>query len=340
MTWFIAKEDLTFDTDLIKAAQMIKEGKTVIFPTETVYGLGANALDQDAALKIYKAKGRPSDNPLIVHITRYEQLDVLVARQTDQAKRLIHAFWPGPLTLVFEKNEAVPKGVTGGLDTVAIRMPAHPVAHALIEAAGVPVAAPSANLSGQPSPTRAQHVIRDMANRVDVIITDGDVFHGIESTVLDVTGDVPVILRPGSVTKEMIESLVGQVLVDPSLLVKLGQVAPKSPGMKYKHYAPLADVYVVEEGTPLETMATLKGRFQDQGKKVLMVVCGNPHESREDVLVFDDATSLGQSLFDVLRQADDKGYDVVLFRAVPLEGVGLAVMNRLIKAADHKIIKA
>ena len=235
------------DEDLLEAAHIIRKGGLVAFPTETVYGLGANALDEEAAKKIYEAKGRPSDNPLIAHIAQCSELEPLVSEIPEAGRRLMEAYWPGPLTLVFPKSDRVPYGTTGGLDTVAVRMPSDPVARALIRLAEVPVAAPSANTSGRPSPTEAGHVYEDMNGQIDMILDGGPVGIGLESTIVDVTGPVPMLLRPGAITLEMLRETVGDVEVDPAVSgpVTLDR-KPKAPGMKYRHYAPAAELILVE----------------------------------------------------------------------------------------------
>ena len=238
------------DEELKEAASILRSGGLVAFPTETVYGLGGNALDEDAARKIYAAKGRPSDNPLIAHVSCVEEVAPLVKEIPEAGRKLMEAFWPGPLTMIFPKSEKVPYGTTGGLDTVAIRMPDDPVANRLIALAGVPVAAPSANTSGRPSPTTADHVWQDMNGRIDMIIDGGPVGIGVESTIVDVSSAVPAVLRPGAITMEMLEEVLGEVSVDPAILGPLSaDVRPKAPGMKYKHYAPKADLTLVEPGT-------------------------------------------------------------------------------------------
>lgn len=241
------------DEELKEAAGILRSGGLVAFPTETVYGLGGNALDEDAARKIYAAKGRPSDNPLIAHVSCVEEVAPLVKEIPEAGRKLMEAFWPGPLTMIFPKSEMVPYGTTGGLDTVAIRMPDDPVANRLIALAGVPVAAPSANTSGRPSPTTADHVWQDMNGRIDMIIDGGPVGIGVESTIVDVSSAVPAVLRPGAITMEMLEEVLGEVSVDPAILGPLSaDVRPKAPGMKYKHYAPKADLTLVEPGTGTE----------------------------------------------------------------------------------------
>ena len=238
------------DEELKEAAGILRSGGLVAFPTETVYGLGGNALDEDAARKIYAAKGRPSDNPLIAHVSCVEEVAPLVKEIPEAGRKLMEAFWPGPLTMIFPKSEKVPYGTTGGLDTVAIRMPDDPVANRLIALAGVPVAAPSANTSGRPSPTTADHVWQDMNGRIEMIIDGGPVGIGVESTIVDVSSAVPSVLRPGAITMEMLPEVLGEISVDPAILGPLSaDVRPKAPGMKYKHYAPKADLTLVEPGT-------------------------------------------------------------------------------------------
>ena len=235
------------DEELLEGARILREGGLVAFPTETVYGLGANALDEEAARKIYEAKGRPSDNPLIAHVSSMEEVYPLVSQVSEKAKKLMDAFWPGPMTLIFPKSDLVPYGTTGGLDTVAVRMPSDPVANRLIALAGVPVAAPSANTSGRPSPTTAQHVLQDMDGRIDMIIDGGPVGIGVESTIVDVSVETPTVLRPGAITMEMLEEVLGEVQIDPAILGPVSaDLRPKAPGMKYKHYAPKADLTLVE----------------------------------------------------------------------------------------------
>lgn len=235
------------DEDLLEAARILREGGLVAFPTETVYGLGGNALDAEAAGKIYAAKGRPSDNPLIAHISCAKELEPLVKEVPEAGRKLMEAFWPGPLTMIFPKSAKVPYGTTGGLDTVAVRMPDDPVANRLIALAGVPVAAPSANTSGRPSPTTADHVWQDMNSRIDMIIDGGPVGIGVESTIVDVSSAIPTVLRPGAITMEMLEAVLGEVAVDPAILGPMSaDVKPKAPGMKYKHYAPKAELTLVE----------------------------------------------------------------------------------------------
>lgn len=249
----VNKED---SEELTKRLEMpsdcLRNGGLVAFPTETVYGLGADALNETAAAKIYAAKGRPSDNPLIVHISKVEDMEVL-AKVNDTAITLAHAFWPGPLTIILPKKDIVPHGTTGGLDTVAIRMPSHPAALELIRQSGVYVAAPSANTSGRPSPTKAGHVMEDMTGKIEYIIDGGPVGIGIESTIVDVSGEIPTILRPGFITRKMLEQIIGEVMIDPALERPMDGFRPKAPGMKYTHYAPKGELTLVEAGKMVET---------------------------------------------------------------------------------------
>lgn len=306
------------------AAEALKKGKTVVFPTETVYGLGANALDEEAVAGIYRAKGRPLDNPLIIHIYKNTQLIYLVTEITERARLLIDAFWPGPLTLVFNKNLSVPNSVTGGLNTVAVRMPKHAVARKLLSLVDLPIAAPSANLSGKPSATKPKHVLNQLSDRVAVIVTDGDVEYGIESTVLDISGKNAVLLRPGSITLEAIKSIIGSVEVDKTLLKRADLNIPKSPGMKYRHYAPEAEVYVLNNTSDKNHHLKVIDAFEANQKKVLYID--------------KTAEALAKTLYADLIEADNLGYDVVIIKAVTPIGVGLAVMNRLLKAAEFRIL--
>lgn len=244
----MSEDNIDLD-EIRQAGQIIRDGGLVAFPTETVYGLGANAMDAEAAAKVYQAKGRPSDNPLIAHIADVSMLEDLVTEVPEVAKKLMDAFWPGPMTLIFNKSDKVPKGTTGGLDTVAVRFPNNKIACSLIKAAGVSIAAPSANLSGKPSPTLGEHVVDDMDGRIDMIIDGGMVGMGLESTIIDVTVEPPMILRPGFITVEMAKKVVGDVTVDKTIFKKPSEgLKPKAPGMKYRHYAPKAD-YRIFKGT-------------------------------------------------------------------------------------------
>lgn len=340
------------DRELAAAARIIKAGGLVAFPTETVYGLGANALDETAAGKIYEAKGRPSDNPLIAHIASFAELKPLVSVIPESGRKLAETFWPGPLTLVFSKSELVPYGTTGGLETVAVRLPGHPIARRLITLAGVPVAAPSANTSGRPSPTKAEHVWQDMNDRIDMIIDGGPVGIGMESTIVDVTGSVPVLLRPGAVTLEMLEQTVGKVALDPAVT---GPVArdqkPKAPGMKYRHYAPQAALTVVEgkAGTGLteEVIATINRLAADRiraGYRV-GILCtdetkaGYPQGILRSVGRRSAPETIAHNLFAILREFDDLQVDYIYSESFSREQIGQAIMNRLTKAAGYHIIQ-
>nr|WP_330404910.1 L-threonylcarbamoyladenylate synthase [Clostridioides difficile] len=325
-------------------AKLLREGKTVIFPTETVYGLGANALDENAVKKIYEAKGRPSDNPLIVHIYEKEEVYDLAKDISDKAKLVIEKLWPGPITIILNKKDIIPYKTSGGLDTVAIRMPSNVIARAIIKEAGIPIAAPSANISGRPSPTKAKHVYEEMNGRVDGIVLGGDSNFGLESTVLDLTEEIPMILRPGSITKEVLEELLGEVKLDPSLSKKEDNQKAKAPGMKYKHYSPNADVYIISgkrENVTTKINDMIKSN-RDKGLKT-GVMCISRNREFYDGEVIDLGNSLEEvasNLFDALIEMDKKGVDVIYSEEFPKTGVGQAIMNRLLKSAGYKVIKA
>lgn len=330
------------------AANVIREGGLVAFPTETVYGIGANSFNEEAIKKIFIAKGRPQDNPLIVHIAELEQIYDLVKEVPQKAKTLMKKFWPGPLTLIFKKSQKVPYVNTAGMDTVAIRMPSNTIAHLLIKRAEVPISAPSANVSGKPSPTDASHVIEDLYGKVDVIIDGGKCDVGVESTVLDLTEKVPVILRPGAVTLEMLREVIGNVEVDPSLLKKPQEdLKPKSPGMKYKHYSPNAEVYIVT-GDLEKVVKKIQELTEEQlkyGKKVgiMATVQTSTQYEKGEIIVVGDRNrpeTIAKNLFEVLRQFDKKGVDVIFAESFEYDNIGLAIMNRLEKAAGYKEISA
>ena len=336
----------TREKDLELAGEIIRAGGLVAFPTETVYGLGANALDAEAVASVYRAKGRPSDNPMIVHIANatdlYTLIDGGIKGLSDDASKLIMRLWPGPLTLVFRKSEIVPDVTTGGLDTVAIRMPSNPTARRLIKLTGRPVAAPSANLSGRPSPTTADDVLEDMDGRIDAVIMGEQCDVGIESTVVDLTGDKPYILRPGAVTKEKLESILKRaVLYDNSLLEKPGETAdpeegvadtdfrPKSPGMKYTHYSPKATVKLIEGDDEEFRIKAMKLGLEarERGEKVAILDYNN------------DPGKAAHKLFAELRELDRQGYDLVLIRTLEEKGFGFSVMNRMLKSAGYDVVK-
>lgn len=328
-----------------QAAEIIKSGGLVAFPTETVYGLGANGLDRIAVAKIYQAKGRPSDNPLILHVAETKMVEQLSQNIPKEASLLMDTFWPGPLTLVLPKTAGIPPEVTGGLETVAIRMPDHPVALALIKAAEVPVAAPSANKSGRPSPTTAAHVQTDLQGRIDVILDGGPAGLGVESTVLDLSGSIPTILRPGGVTHEQLAQVLGEVTIDPSVLgEKLPQdKAPRSPGMKYMHYAPAAPLTLFE-GDPERVRQNISSQAKEllsSGKRVGILAteesaAGYPTEAI--ILKIghrETPTTAAARLFALLRQFDQLKVDAILAESVTAKGIGLAVLNRLRRAAGE-----
>lgn len=324
-----------------EAAGILKKGGLVAFPTETVYGLGANALDEVAVSKIYHAKGRPGDNPLIVHIADVASLDRLTTQKEPIIEKLAERFWPGPLTLVLQKKPAVPAMTTGGLNTVAVRIPDHPVALELIRRAGCPVAAPSANLSGKPSPTRGKHVAEDMTGRIPMILSAGDCSVGIESTVVDLSGDEPTILRPGILTAaELAEAIGTPVSLDPSLLLKKawnaetdgtgGAPAPRSPGMKYTHYAPRAEMLIFsgKQDRIAEEIKIRKEQQEALGKKV-GVILFEENEFRR----------AAGDLFARLREMDEEQVDLILAGALSEENaIGFAVMNRMLKSAGYHVI--
>lgn len=332
------------DQDLISLfATMLADGKTVIFPTETVYGLGANALDEDAATKIYQAKGRPSDNPLLVHVADKEDVYDLVENVDDRAKLLMDKFWPGPLTIVFKKKAIIPDRTSGGLDTVAIRMPSDQVARDLIRQAGVPIAAPSANISGRPSPTKPEHIIRDMDGRVDGILVGGPCDYGVESTIIDLSEDLAMVLRPGSITLEMLGEVLGRVDLDPSLKNKDDNIRAKAPGMKYKHYSPQAQVYIVK-ADDLEGFAErVDSLCEDNAKKGLKigVMTMNYDQHSYQAKVFDlggSDTEVAKNLFDSLISLDRESIDIAYVPYFEERSIGVAIMNRLKKAAAYRII--
>ena len=335
------------DESLSLAADLLARGELVAFPTETVYGLGANALNREAVLSIFAAKGRPADNPLIVHIWNRVQLDDL-CEVTPVARRLMDAFWPGPLTILMEKKKAVPAEVTAGLPTVAVRMPSHPVAAAMLKACNLPIAAPSANRSGKPSPTTARHVLEDMDGRIPLILDGGSCEVGLESTVLDICHGTPCILRPGGITRAMLESVLGEVNVAGSVLRPLqkGETA-LSPGMRYKHYSPDGPVTLVEgeESSVVAALAELYHQAKRNGHRAC-VMCFTEHVSAlqdcrpHDLGGRDHPEVVAHRLFETLRRLDEERMDVIFSEVVPPEGVGLAVMNRLGRAAAFRSVQA
>ena len=336
------------DNEIIeKAGKIIRKGGLVAFPTETVYGLGGDALNPEASGKIYAAKGRPSDNPLIIHICKLEDIAKVVLDFPEKARRLAQEFWPGPLTMVLPKADVVPKQTTGGLDTVAVRMPVDPTALAFIEAAGGYVAAPSANVSGRPSPTEAKYVIEDMAGRIEMILDDGDVEIGIESTIVDLTGEVPILLRPGFITHQMLESVLGPVEIDRTILDWDCLDKPKAPGMKYKHYAPKGELTIVEgeDDAVLAKINRLSAEDKGRNEKVGIIATDETMgryyaHSIKSVGMRNDEVSIARNLYRILREFDDEGITVIYSESFAKGGIGQAIMNRLLKAAGHNILQA
>jgi L-threonylcarbamoyladenylate synthase len=332
-------------------AHVLRSGGLVAFPTETVYGLGANVLDEKALEGIYKAKGRPSDNPLIVHVADTGKVAGLVENMPSNAQKLMEAFWPGPLTLIMPKSDKVPFIITAGLDTVAIRMPSNPIALELIKKSGVPVAAPSANSSGKPSPTLASHVISDLSGKVDIIIDGGSTMVGVESTVLDITVDPPVILRPGGITREQLQQVLGEVAQETSLSFSSTETPPRSPGMKYRHYAPNA-VLLLVQGRPEHVAEEISRRaelYNSEGNSIGILTTDESASLYEPSLyTFCKILSLGSkkrpeslaaNLFKRLREFDEAGVDVILAETPDTNGIGQAVTNRLVKASGGNIVK-
>ncbi len=330
-----------------EAAEVIRRGGTVAFPTETVYGLGADALNPEAVRKIFWAKRRPADNPLIVHIAEPGWVDRLAEEVPEEAARLAERFWPGPLTLVLRKSRVVPDITTSGLETIAVRMPRHPVALALIRESGRPIAAPSANLAGRPSPTTAQHVAEDLMGRVDLILDGGPTEIGVESTVIDLTVHPPQVLRPGGVSVEELRKVLGVVELHPAAVGRAGGERPRSPGMKYRHYAPRAELIVVEgePGKVAKKVEELARGYRTLGRRVGILATDENlgrYRSGKAVSVGSrkNPDTIARNIFRVLREMDKEGVDVIIAEGIPEEGIGLAVMNRLRKASGFNIIHA
>lgn len=331
---------------LQEAGAWIRKGELVAFPTETVYGLGGDALQADSSRKIYEAKGRPSDNPLIIHIAKWEDIYHICREIPPTAEKLAEVFWPGPLTMILKKQDIVPKETTGGLDTVAVRLPSHPVARAFIEAAGGYVAAPSANVSGRPSPTLAKYVFEDMEGKIPMIIDSGIVGIGVESTIIDLTEGTPVILRPGSITREMLQDVLGDVKSDVGMLEKPEGVAPKAPGMKYRHYAPKGNLTIVS-GDSADVVAYINGACAaaaETGKRT-GVLCTQETmslyqaDSIKCMGTRSDESTVAQGLYQILRECDDEGLEVLFAESFSTQGIGQAIMNRLLKAAGYQMVE-
>lgn len=348
------KEVLTLNTRVLscvpaaidEAASLLRKGELVGMPTETVYGLAANALNSDSVRKVFEAKGRPGDNPLIVHISALSQISSLIACPfSDTAAALAERFWPGPLTMIFPKSDIVPLQTTGNLDSVAVRIPSHPIARALIERAGVPIAAPSGNRSGRPSPTTAEHMFEDMNGRIPLILDGGPCEVGVESTVVDMTGDVPRILRPGGITREMIAEVAGDCIVDPAVMRPLAKdERPRSPGMKYRHYAPSGQLTIYHGNSDAVIAAVCEAydAAVSEGRNPIILALEAhraAYGTRRIYSLGNNASSMAHTLFAALRSADDLGADTLLSEAVEAEGIGLAVMNRLGRAAAFHIIE-
>lgn len=329
------------------AGDILRSGGLVAFPTETVYGLGADARNEDAARKTYEAKGRPSDNPLIVHIAQMQALEGIVKTIPPKAYLIAEKYWPGPLTMIFEKNDKIPYGTTGGLETVAVRMPDHGLAQAIILAGGGYISAPSANSSGRPSPTSAEHVEQDLSGKIDMIVDGGDVEIGVESTIVDMTVEPPMILRPGAITKEMLESVLGDVVIDRAIMDVESSEAPKAPGMKYRHYAPKAKLTIVD-GAPVESVEAIKYLAYEAklaGQKVGIIGTSESVHSYDIGVVMsigsrEDEESIAHNLYKVLRAFDEEEVEYIYSESFFVEGMGEAIMNRLNKAAGHSIIQA
>jgi len=334
------------DALLRQAGEILKAGGLVAFPTETVYGLGGDGLNKESSKKIYAAKGRPSDNPLIIHIVDMEALPYIVSEVSRSVEKVAAAFWPGPLTMILPKSDNVPDETTGGLKTVAVRMPSHKVARKLIEYAGGYVAAPSANASGKPSPTLAKYVIEDMDGRIDMIIDGGEVGIGLESTIIDMTVTPPQILRPGFITEAMLAEVLGDVDVDKTILSNDSKLAPKAPGMKYRHYAPKGQLTIVT-GEPENVVGyinELSREAQKDGKKVGIIgseelLARYQADSVKSAGSRDDEQAIAHNLYRILREFDDENVEVIYSESFDNGGMGQAIMNRLLKAAGHNVIE-
>ena len=329
--------------ELKKHSELLKNGETAIFPTETVYGLGANALDENAVKKIYEAKGRPSDNPLIVHIHNKDLIYDLSKDIDDKAKKVIDKFWPGPLTVILKKNDKVPKTTTGGLDTVAIRMPKNDIALELLRECNLPIAAPSANISGKPSPTNGKHVVDSMNGRVAGIIIGDDCDYGLESTVVDFTEEIPMILRPGSITKKDLENVIGKVEIDPSLLNHEDNKKAKAPGMKYKHYSPDAEVFIVS-GKNDDVIEKINSLIDENDKNGLKsgVLCLEKNKKKykgKVISLGENFKEVGRNLFNSLITMDNEKINVVYSEEFLHDEVGMAIMNRLLESSGYKVIR-
>lgn len=331
---------------LKKISDTLKDGGLVVLPTETVYGLGGNGLNKRVCKKIYEAKGRPSDNPLILHIAENSQLDELVAEIPDVAKKCIEKFWPGPLTIIFKRAAIIPDEATGGLDTVAIREPSNEIAHAILKAVDFPVAAPSANLSGRPSPTKVEHVIEDLNGRVDIIVDGGHSVVGIESTVLDVTADPPMILRPGKITLEDLREIDENITIDSATIDSKSGEIPKSPGQKYRHYAPRAEAICFGGRLDKVVNEIKKNISENKDKKIAVLATDETYEEYKNLDIKflvnlgsrEHLEEVASNLFDALRRCDEENVDIIFAEGFELRGMGLSIMNRLLKACSGKVV--
>lgn len=340
------QEDSFQSKDLKEAGKIIQQGGLVAFPTETVYGLGGDALNAASSAKIYQAKGRPSDNPLIVHIADWEDIFKITSNVPSQAEALAKAFWPGPLTMILEKSDIVPQETTGGLSTVAVRMPSHKVAREFIRASGGFVAAPSANISGRPSPTLAKYVIEDMDGRIDMIIDGGENGIGLESTIVDLTCQPPMVLRPGYITADMLAKVLGEVTADVTMMEVHKDVAPKAPGMKYRHYAPKGDLSIVT-GNQEQVISYINeqvGLAKKAGKKTGVIATDETSRFYQADFIKSvgsraDEESIARGLYRVLREFDDEDVEIMYTESFDVGGIGQAIMNRLLKAAGHHVIQ-
>lgn len=334
-------------TEYIKeAGRLLLDGELVAIPTETVYGLGGNGLDASASRKIYAAKGRPSDNPLIIHVADWESLEKITVDVPEAAKKAAEVFWPGPLTMIFKKNDRVPYETTGGLDSVAVRMPSHPVALAVIRQGGGYIAAPSANTSGRPSPTEAKHVEEDLSGKIAMILDGGPVGIGLESTILDFTEEIPTILRPGAITLDMIAEVIGEVRLDPGLDEENTRVRPKAPGMRYRHYAPKAKLIIVE-GEADQVTEKINQLFIEktkEGHKVGIISTDEsygkyPCGAAKSIGSREEEETIAQNLYGILRDYDEEDIDLIYSESFRTPRLGLAIMNRLLKAAGHQVLE-
>ncbi|MBE5829794.1 MAG: threonylcarbamoyl-AMP synthase [Butyrivibrio sp.] len=349
-TEVIKIEENNIDSDarsaIERAGSIIKDGGLVAFPTETVYGLGGDALNPESSKKIYAAKGRPSDNPLIVHVADMESVEGIVKEIPQAARKLADAFWPGPLTMIMNKSDKVPYETTGGLDTVAIRMPGNKIALELIRKSGGYIAAPSANTSGRPSPTVARYCVEDLSGKIEMIIDGGQVGIGLESTIVDLTSEKPMILRPGYITREMLEDVLGTVDIDRTIIDGNSKERPKAPGMKYRHYAPKGELAIVE-GSQSDVVAYINDRARAaraEGKRVGIIGTDATKSLYEADVVKSvgdrqNEATIAHELFKVLREFDDENMDIMFSESFDDSGIGQAIMNRLLKAAGHNVIR-